>query len=281
MPLVQYSDSESDTDEVQTLAPSAKRPCPNRVTLNRTPSTLPPLPATFHDLYASTTRISTQDDPSLHGGRKRVIPHIEGNWPTHHYLEFYPSKEDLALLESLIPSTSSSQSEIQSLLHSDLGAQLPLHISLSRPVVLRTEQRSSFEKLLQNAIEESQISPFSLTPDGLKWVSNYQATRWFLVLRVAKPENDNLNRLLHLCNRALARFDQPPLYASRGTPESKDFSECFHISLAWALKEPSQEDKDLVAATDLKSLQSLRVWFDSVKIKIGNNVSSILLPTDA
>ncbi|KAJ5642902.1 uncharacterized protein N7484_005409 [Penicillium longicatenatum] len=267
MPLVQYSDSESESDEADVLTPSAKRPCHKQPTSDKTSSSLPPLPATFHDLYASATRVSTQDDPSLHGGRKRVIPHVEGNWPTHLYLELYPSKEELVLLGNLIPQSSTSQPGVQSLLHSDLGAQLPLHISLSRPVVLRTEQRSSFEISLKKEIEESQIAPFALKPNGLKWVSNYERTRWFLVLRVGKPGPDSLNGLLRLSNRVLARFGQPPLYASHGNQHNQDFSDYFHISLAWALKEPCQEEKDRVAATDLKPLQDLWVRRARVALK--------------
>jgi len=54
---------------------------------------------------------------------------------------------------------------------------------------------------------------FHVSPQTLKWVSNYEKTRWFLVLRVSRPKYNNLNRLLNLCNSVLHRFGQPPLYA--------------------------------------------------------------------
>lgn len=89
MPLVEYSDSESpessgleDTNGKKQCQRGVKRKRDSRPV-----STLPPLPDTFHDLYASTSRVSNQDDPSLHGGRQRMTPHIEGNWPTHVYIE--------------------------------------------------------------------------------------------------------------------------------------------------------------------------------------------------
>ncbi|KAJ5117284.1 Endoplasmic reticulum oxidoreductin-1 [Penicillium atrosanguineum] len=282
MSLVQYSESDSESN-AEPVSPPSKKP---RLT---TGASLPPLPPAFHDLYASGTRVSVKDDPSLHGGRKRVVPHVEGNWPSHLYLEWYPAKNELALLADLIAQAQghSNGQSIHSLLHSDLGAQLPLHISLSRPVVLRTEQRSSFTELLQKSIRGSHIAPFSVLPDTLTWVSNYEKTRWFLVLHVARPQNNELNNLLHLSNRALASFDQPPLYApsrdSRPRASSArdrqrvDYSDCFHISIAWSLTGPAEEDVERVQGIDLIEVKGLEVRFDSVKAKIGNHVESISL----
>ncbi|KAJ4363747.1 poly(U)-specific 3'-to-5' RNA exonuclease [Ascochyta clinopodiicola] len=78
MSLVQYPDSDSGSEAGAPL--SAQKP---KAVLKRKRSSepsyddLPPLPAAFHDLYSTNARVSTSDDPSLHGGRKRAVPHVE------------------------------------------------------------------------------------------------------------------------------------------------------------------------------------------------------------
>lgn len=87
--LVNYSDSESDTQEDQPKSLKRRKLEP------ATSKSLPPLPAGFHSLYATNVRTATADDPLLHGGRSRQVPHIEGNWPTHVYLECTISLSEL------------------------------------------------------------------------------------------------------------------------------------------------------------------------------------------
>ena len=93
MALVDYPDSDdamSDDDADYTATETSLRG--DRLKRKRSveeaqPQELPPLPEAFHDLYASNVRISKTDDPSLHGGRQRQAPHVEGQWPTHVYIE--------------------------------------------------------------------------------------------------------------------------------------------------------------------------------------------------
>lgn len=148
----------------------------------------------------------------------------------------------------------------------------------------------------QSELFSNVLTRFYVQPDRLYWSSNYEKTRWFLVLGVQKPSQDGLNRLLNLSNDTLARFSQPPLYArplaeerltsaslrSRSSDPgtslpAEDFSGCFHISLAWSLAEPSLKERERVAGIDLRAVREIQVEFDSVKAKIGNNVTSIPL----
>ncbi|CBF85007.1 hypothetical protein AN1508.2 [Aspergillus nidulans FGSC A4] len=284
MALVQYSDSESDSEKE---APPRKINKPSQNLSHNPASTLPPLPASFHDLYASSVKVSVRDDPSLHGGRKRVIPHVEGNWPTHIYLEWYPSKKELEILGNIIRQAEhmfrAEQAKLNSFLYSDLGnggeAAVYGHIW------------SGTKWLWHLTVCAICPSVFEVQIDSLDWVSNFERTRWFYVLRVKRPEGDGLNRLLHISNRSLGLFNQPPLYAplfnsKSGTQPSirvskptstGDYTECFHISIAWSLEEPSAEEKKSMESIDIQRLKALKIKFDCLKAKIGNNVSSIPL----
>ena len=122
MNLVDYSDSDDGESECQVRESNQTDKAPQssfistatflkRKRSGNTDSDLPPLPSSFHDLYAVSARISQEDDSSLHGGRHRVTPHIEGNWPTHVYIEcksdlrvcFSFSKYYIDALEGTLP----------------------------------------------------------------------------------------------------------------------------------------------------------------------------------
>ena len=143
-------------------------------------------------------------------------------------------------------------------------------------------------------------------------MANYDKTRWFLVLRLAKPLDDGLNKLLYATNRTAEEFGQPPLYESaplastkqqrmpkmrkRGTARGglnnlargsiwpveekiEDLSAHFHISIAWTLEAPAEDDcKDggFGAQFGLDD-RGLDVSVETLKAKIGNITSSIAL----
>jgi len=149
---------------------------------------------------------------------------------------------------------------------------------------------------------------------GVDWAGNESSTRWFLVLRVSRPDNDDLNRLLGGCNEVAEGFGVPALYretaalpaehggARRGrrgsrlgrgarvvsdsghvpisggvSPELCDSTEFFHVSIGWVLDSPLQRGERLELTRDVSKLNAS---FDTVKVKIGNTVSSISLSSE-
>lgn len=76
----------------------------------------------------------------------------------------YPTKLEATALSDLMIRLNSAVehgSEIRSLLYSDLGVQLPLHISLSRPVMLGTDERHAFSDKLEMAIRGSGVRRYA------------------------------------------------------------------------------------------------------------------------
>ncbi|KAL1609275.1 poly(U)-specific 3'-to-5' RNA exonuclease [Nothophoma quercina] len=221
MSLVQYPDSDSDSDTgsdeaVASLLVQKSKPVLKRKRSEPSNHDLPPLPAAFHDLYSTNARVSTNDDPSLHGGRKRAVPHVEG----------VPTQTESDSLHNLIQTIGDSIKQenkkrakplpvpdIIPSLQSELGAPLPLHVSLSRTLQIKTDDRETFLGTLNTSLRRAAIQAFHADFRGLKWVSNFERNRWFLVLGIKKPAHNELNRLLSACNEAARKCGHPALYS--------------------------------------------------------------------
>ncbi|KAK6949252.1 hypothetical protein Daesc_009326 [Daldinia eschscholtzii] len=248
MALVDYSsDSESEAGEAVTT----KRQKTSHDKTSADSAALPPLPDAFHDLYASTVRVSTSDDPTLHQGRKRVNPHRAGSWPSHLYIEY-------------------------------LGAPQPLHISLSRPIVLSTAEKDDFLEKLISRVKSSGIGLFDLAPRGLEWHRTSESERSFLVLR-QRRHNPELAALLQRCNALVQEHQQPPLYAFSGSgSDGINDDDAFHISVAWSFAPPSPDVKRYTerafAAGPRAEVLAMRVPVRGVKAKIGNVITPVELP---
>lgn len=298
MTLVDYSDSEPET-----------QPPPKKHKSDA--AALPPLPASFHDLYASTVRYSTADDPSLHQGRQRQIPHVVGNWPSHLYIEWHPSTAQHDVLARLLDDLQQrvrDEVKLSSFLTSDLGAPQPLHISLSRPFVLTTAEKDAFLTRITADIGGCRVRPFELQCRGLEWHRTVESNRSFLVLRVrdassaeqlsgaekhsargeeTKKQQPNSNlqltELLRKCNAAVRAFNQPELYQYAESKEwETNVGEAFHASVAWSFAPPDEElrsqTKEVSTDEDYATaITTVRIPVDGIKAKIGNVVTHIPL----
>lgn len=319
MGLVDYASSDSEPEEAQHGLPPTKKRRISSCGPSKQPSTdsttttssLPPLPPDFHNLYATTVRTAPHDAPSLHQNRRRAIPHVAGNWPSHIYIEWHPSAAHHTALTQLVDALTTdlapllNKTQLSSLLVSDLGAPLPLHISLSRPFVLRTDQKDAFLADCTRNVPGA-AAAFALRVDALRWFRSPDSGRSFLVLRVvstaaaAGRRNPELAGLLERCNELVGGVGQPRLYArgvvERGDDEDDDddddddgdkrgkvVEDAFHVSIAWSFAEPTVEIQERTAAIFAREdfqrdiVQGMTIPADQVKVKIGNVVTSIML----
>jgi len=197
---------------------------------------------------------------------------------------------------------------VHSLLLSDLSAPLPLHISLSRSLVLKADQRDDFLERTTANVRAASVRPFTVDLSSLTWYPNHDQTRWFLSLSASRPPHNELNKLLDACNKAARSINQPMLYmpneeeipmaASKKQKRQQtrvddetmihaksspipDCSDSFHISLAWSLAPQELDEEAFLNKTAKDVLKALSTSFDVVKVKIGNAIKSIPLSTRA
>lgn len=162
-------------------------------------------------------------------------------------------------------------------------------MSLSRPLVLKTDQKDSFLRHLTRAIADEGIRSFDISPKDLAWHPNESSTRWFLVLRLDATRTPELAALLMACNEAARIFNQPQLYIEDSG--SRESAERFHISLAWSLSSPhdapsqdhavSSKGEDGVRYAAMRGMIDhftvAAIGFTEVKVRIGQDVNTVPL----
>jgi hypothetical protein len=169
----------------------------------------------------------------------------------------------------------------------------------SRTLQIRTEGREAFLETLKSCVRRAAVRSFHFGFSSLKWVPNFERNRWFLVLSIERPAKNELNELLSACNDAAGKCGHPGLYAggvgdgpmeTETLPiredqvdarqhvgvEETDWSDRFHVSVAWNLEEPHPDWVSLVKSVNLdEHVRSPEASFDAVKARVGNVVHSI------
>ncbi|XP_030036101.1 U6 snRNA phosphodiesterase isoform X3 [Manduca sexta] len=196
-----------------------------------------------------------EDNPKLHGGRKRSFPHVRGNWPSYVYVN-YPQNDILINLINKLKSIASSQGSFWVICED-------LHISLSKTVILLYHWISSFNTSIQKSL--STIESFELGFSGVKVLCNEDSTRTFIVLEVDCFSQKQLHLITKEIDKVLSEFNLPLFYDKPS----------FHMSVLWVNGNKKKEivkfiDKfnDLLVSELNKDLKTVLV--DKISCKIGN-----------
>ena len=139
---------------------------------------------------------------------------------------------------------------------------------------------------------------------GLQWVANYEKTRCFLVLQLARPVENTLNTLLWTSNETAKAFGKPTIYVKpeiesaelrqrgRGMRGSRtrglrstvsrvtsvqDCTASFHVSIAWSHGSVSNDVGAGIRSKYTADIEELYLSVKAVKVKIGNVVTSLPL----
>ena len=155
--------------------------------------------------------------------------------------------------------------------------------------MLRTEQKDTFQTAIIQAVERCDAHEFRANPTALAWLPNLERSRYFLVLKLMRPEHDDLNKLLAACNTCAKALGMVALYDQLAYDEGvkafsqtqdldQDKSSAFHISIAWTLEKPSEAQQRMIDRNACDQLREIDIHFKCVKVKVGNVVTDVQLP---
>ncbi|GAA5984960.1 hypothetical protein JCM11641_005598 [Rhodosporidiobolus odoratus] len=252
------------------------------------------------------------DLPYLHQGRKRTVPHEKGQWASHVYLELQPSSAFRKMLKAAVeiasaPSTSSASTAPSPVIHSllastsepYLASQAPsltlvprsasaavlsepspegtaLHLSLSRPLILQTNQRADLRAAVAKVAANT--TGFSARYASFGVLENDEKTRRFLGIEIGAGYGE-LHALVRNLDDKLTTLRLPTYYHS---PR-------FHTSLAWTTSTTSTcttsndplpfSPQGLATLEEQysKPLRDEELWVGQLCVKIGKEVARYAL----
>jgi len=106
-----------------------------------------------------------------------------------------PSSDLHALLNAIVTKTTLLRPQLKSLLFTEFGNFAPLHVSLSRPLVLWTDEKDDFLDKFTSSVQGvryqlydstsgSRLAPFEVSVADVECFVNHESTRQFLVLKL-------------------------------------------------------------------------------------------------
>ncbi|KAL5524575.1 USB1 [Sanghuangporus sanghuang] len=163
------------------------------------------------------------DNPTLHQGRVRTSPHVEGQFAAFVYVPV-PLKKNTPLRQLLGKSVNHAKDIEPALVCDwlDSPGTHTLHISLTRPIYLRNYQREELKRVVKAAARV--VCPFTASFSKFTTFENDEHTRAFLGIEVGAGHRE-LEMLSKTVEPILRSLHQKGFYSE---PR-------FHASVAWAL----------------------------------------------
>uniref|UniRef100_D8PZL2 U6 snRNA phosphodiesterase n=1 Tax=Schizophyllum commune (strain H4-8 / FGSC 9210) TaxID=578458 RepID=D8PZL2_SCHCM len=233
--LVDYAGSDDNSsDSSSDEKPHTRKKTRASSTHEPSSSTSPPFatqptsrPRKLPYLAPSITGPVHVDNPALHQGRIRSVPHVDGQWACHVYVPV-TLKPRSALRDVLEDAIQRAKTSGMSAFHTFWDAETPrpeLHISLSRPIFLRAHQREDLKRAVKRVARETQ--GFSTSFTSFSVLTNDENTRAFLTVDVGAG---------HPELAAMTSKLTPFLRSVR----QQEYYSCpkYHASIGWTLLSP-------------------------------------------
>ncbi|KAG5680387.1 hypothetical protein PVAND_009896 [Polypedilum vanderplanki] len=228
--LVNYTSSSDDDDKEEPLIKKQKLILPQP--------------------FKKEPTISKPNNRYNHQGRKRQIPHEEGNWSSHVFIDCSHLNGVLTEIIEKITSTYPNIEKIEE-----------EHLSLSKNFILKYHWIDNFTSVLSRNLK---FTSFSLKFDfsNIIFLSNEDHSRHFACIMIDESCDFHLKKLIDQTDKSLIEFELPKYYEKL----------ILHVSIFWKLNEFTEDEKKLIREEFIKLDSTFYIHIDKICFKTGNKM---------